>query len=445
MLVTGGRVFTETGFVEADVRIQGAHIACVQPRCEPDARAGEPDARAGELGVRAGWPDARAGWPDAHAGELGPCEGEQVIDATGMLVCPGLVDLHFHGCAGHDFCDGTDEAVAALASFQASRGVTAICPATMTFPEERLATVMRAAERFRPAPDQAQLVGVNMEGPFISPKRVGAQNPAYVQPCDIGMLRRLNELSGELVKLVDVAPEEPGALAFIGEVARSMPSVRVSLAHTCADYECARKAFEAGARQMTHLFNAMPGLGHRAPGPIAAAAERDDVVAEVIADGVHVHPAMVRLAFRLFGSGRVALISDSMRACGLGDGTFDLGGQPVNVHGKEARLADGTIDLGGQPVNVHGNEARLADGTIAGSVTDLAACVRTAVREMGIDPWSAVRAASETPARALGLYDLAAGGHGRLSAGAIANVVLFDNDMQVRRVILRGVPLPPRN
>ena len=406
MLVTGGRVFTEAGFVEADVLIRGARVEGIFPRDEHEAGATERDASAGELAAGAAWREG--------------CSDEKLIDATGMLVCPGLVDLHFHGCAGHDFCDGTDEAVGAIARHEASRGVTAICPATMTFPEERLAGVMSAAAHFSPAADQAQLVGVNMEGPFISPQRVGAQNPAYVQPCDAGMLSRLNELAGGLVKLVDVAPEEPGALAFIAQMAREMPGVRVSLAHTCADYDCACEAFEAGARQLTHMFNAMLGLAHRAPGPIAAASERDDVVAEVIADGVHVHPAMVRLAFRLFGSGRVALISDSMRACGLGDGAFDLGGQTVNVRG---------------------NEARLADGTIAGSVTDLAACVRTAVRDMGIDPWDAVRAATETPARALGVHDLAAGGHGRLTPGGPANVVLFDDDLQLRRVILRGEPL----
>jgi len=385
MLITGGRVFGPNGFVEADVRVEAARIADVSPHGALKARADEP-----------------------------------VIDATGRLVCPGLVDLHFHGCKGADFCDGTEDAIASIARYQASRGVTAMCPATMTYPEERLGAIMDAAARFRPADDEAALVGVNMEGPFISPRKVGAQNPAYVQPCDAKMLHRLQERANGLIKLVDVAPEEPGAIDFIRAVA---PNVRVSLAHTCCDYDCAHAAFEAGARQMTHLYNAMPGLHHRDPGPIAAAAERDDVVVEIIADGVHVHPAMVRLAIALFGCERVALISDSMRACGLGDGTFDLGGQDVLVQGPAARLADGTL---------------------AGSVTDLAACVKTAVNVMGIDAWTAVRAATLAPAQALGIHGITAGGYGRLEPGCLANMAIFDRHMEVCAVVLRGKLLSTR-
>ena len=404
MLVTGGRVFTDEGFIVADVRIQGTKVAGVIP-----------------------------------AGQFEPAltSDERVIDASGCFVCPGLIDLHFHGCMGSDFCDGTEEDIAVIARYQASRGVTSICPATMTFPEEKLACAMEAAARFHPKDDEASLVGINMEGPFISPNKVGAHNPAYVVPCDVAMLHRLQNRAGGLVKLVDIAPEEPGALDFIREVS---PDVIVSLAHTCADYDCACAAFETGARHLTHLYNAMPDMSHRAPGPIIAAAERDDVVVELIADGVHVHPAMVRLAFHLFGSERIALISVSMRACGLGNGTFDLGGQEVLVEGRVAKLADGTI---------------------SGSVTDLADCVKTAVCSMGIGPWDVIRAATSVPARVLGLdrprdelrvcdesepeRQGAAGAHhvarGRIEAGFLADLVLFDSNMNVQQVILRGKPL----
>ena len=342
-------------------------------------------------------------------GVLGAFPEGQTVDASGRIVSPGFVDLHFHGCMGADCCDGTVEALSTMAGYQASRGVTSICPATMTYPEDKLGQVMDAASAFKAGDCQAELVGLNMEGPFISPNRVGAQNPEYVQPCDIAMLRRLQGRAGGLVKLVDVAPEGPGALDFIRQAADGF---RVSIAHTCADYDCARQAFQAGARQMTHLFNAMPGLHHRNPGPIAAAAERDDVTPELIADGVHVHPAMVRLAFKLFGDARVILVSDSMRACGMGDGTFDLGGQEVRVQG---------------------NRACLADGTIAGSVTDLAACVQVAVCQMGVPVESALRAATENPARALGLQD-----RGVMAPGAVADVVILDNRMAVRDVVVRG-------
>ena len=214
-----------------------------------------------------------------------------VVDAAGMTVAPGLIDLHFHGAVGFDFCDATPQALRAIAEYEASQGVTAICPATMTFTEETLLPIMANAAAFVPGPDQAELVGINMEGPFISPNKVGAQNPLYVQQANGGMLARLQEASAGLIKLVDIAPEEDGALEFIRQESKR---VRISVAHTCADYDAAAAAFEAGARHVTHLYNAMPGLHHRKPGPIAAAAERDDVTPEIICDGVHIHPSMVR-------------------------------------------------------------------------------------------------------------------------------------------------------
>ncbi|MDO4502118.1 MAG: N-acetylglucosamine-6-phosphate deacetylase [Coriobacteriia bacterium] len=337
----------------------------------------------------------------------------QVVDAAGQVVAPGLVDLHFHGCVGRDFCDGTVESIRAIGAYQASQGVTAMCPATMTFPEDVLGRIMDAAAAYEPGPTEAALVGINMEGPYISPSKVGAQNPLYVQGADEGMLSRLQQRSGNLIKLVDIAPEEPGALEFIE---RTASDVRISLAHTCADYDQAAAAFQAGARHMTHLYNAMPGLHHRNPGPIAAAAERDDVTPEIICDGVHIHPAMVRLAFTLFGPERMILISDTMEAAGLDDGEYSLGGQPVTVRG---------------------NRATLHDGTLAGSNTNLALCLGVAVRDMGIPLEHALRAATCNPARALGIQDE----RGAIAPGRIADCILLDDDASVTKVILRGTPL----
>ena len=382
MLVTGGHVYLEGSFVDdAVLQVADGIIARI-------ARAEE-------------------------AADLVAGSDEAVLDASGCFVVPGFIDLHFHGCAGVDFCDGTLDAVNTIARWEAAQGVTAICPATMTYPESVLNAVMDASHAFAPSDDQAALVGINMEGPFISPNKLGAQNPAYVQPADADMVRRLDERSGGLVKLVDVAPEEPGALDFIRAMA---PQVRISIAHTCADYDCAHEAFSAGARQLTHLFNAMPGLHHRNPGPIAAAVEHPDVFAELIADGVHVHPAMVRLAFSLFGAERIVLISDTMEAAGLDDGQYELGGQDVFVRG---------------------NRAELADGTLAGSVTNVAACLRIAVREMGIPLESAVRAATENPARALGVFDE----RGSIAPGKTADLVVLDTDLNVVQVVLRGQAL----
>lgn len=342
-----------------------------------------------------------------------PCGGE-VLDAAGLTAIPGLVDLHFHGCVGHDFCEGTEEAIQAIADYQASVGVMAICPATMTYPEAVLARVADAAAAHQNGRG-ADLVGINMEGPFISPQKVGAQNPAYVQPPDAAMFRRLQARAGGLFKLCDIAPEQPGALDCIRQLAGQ---VRCSLAHTCADYDTAARAFAAGASHMTHLYNAMPGISHRAPGPILAAAEAGAEV-ELICDNVHVHPAVVRMTFKLFGDDKVILISDSMMAAGLPEGVYELGGQSVTVQGRRAVLTH-------QPE------------TIAGSCTNLFECMRRAVREMDVPLGSAVKAAALNPARSLGLQ----ADYGSLEPGRWANVLLLDEALQPVYRLQKGRLLP---
>ncbi len=343
-----------------------------------------------------------------------PIPGEEVLDAQGLYALPGLVDIHFHGAVSHDLCDASGEGLQAIANHLAKRGVLAICPATMTYPEELLGQVMDVAAAHRNG-QGADLVGINLEGPFISPHKIGAQNPAYIQRADAAMVRRLQVRSGGLVKLLDMAPEEPGALACIRDCCRE---VRISLAHTCAGYDTAKAAFAAGASHLTHLYNAMPGISHREPGPIIAALEAGAEV-ELIADGIHVHPAMVRFTFQTFGDSRVILISDSMRACGLPDGQYTLGGQDVTVRGARAELTE-------------------HPETIAGSVTDLYACMRRAVLEMGVPLESALRAASENPARSIGVE----ADYGSLAPGRWGNVILADEKLEIRQVIQKGRVLP---
>lgn len=376
MRVINGSVFSGGSFVKADLLIEDERIAALTPSGTAQEASQPQDA----------------------------------VDATGCYVIPGFVDIHFHGCRGADLCDAGIDSIREIAHYEASRGVTAICPATMTYPEQRLSSIMETVAAFDPADDEADLVGVNMEGPFISPDKIGAQNPAYVQVPDIQMMRRLQERSGGMVKLVDIAPEQPGALEFTSELAGE---VRVSIAHTCTDYDIAAEAFSRGARHLTHTYNAMPGIHHRKPGPIVAAWECPDATVELICDGIHIHPAVARLTFELFGSDRVCLVSDSMRATGLDDGQYDLGGQQVDVRG---------------------NLATLADGTIAGSVTDLSACFQHAVRDMGIPLADAVRAATSTPARAISVDHE----RGSLDAGKIADIVILDENLNVKQVILRG-------
>ena len=335
---------------------------------------------------------------------------EEIIDAEGLYALPGLLDLHFHGAVGHDFCDASEEAIQALADFEASKGVLAICPATMTYSEEILGGIMDAAAAHKNGRG-ADLVGINMEGPFISPDKIGAQNPKYLHKADVDMFRRLQERAGGLIKLVDMAPEEDGALDFI---ARCRGEVRISIAHTCTSYETAKKVFAAGASHMTHLYNAMPGITHREPGPIIAALE-DHAEVELITDGVHIHPAMVRFTFNTFGADRVVLIADSMMACGLPDGQYSLGGQAVTVKGPRATLTE-------------------HPGVIAGSATCLYDCMRRAVLDMGVPLESAVRAASENPARSIGVDS----DYGSLAAGRYGNVILADRELNIQKVIQKG-------
>lgn len=345
-------------------------------------------------------------------GYIAPQSGDSwVLDATDCYVIPGLVDLHFHGCRGEDFSDATPDGLQVMADYELSRGVTYICPAGMTLGEDQLMRICRnAAEHRKHAAHGAELVGIHLEGPFLSEAKKGAQNGAYLHAPDAAMLHRLQEAAGGLVKLVTLAPELPGSLEFI----HAAEGITVSIGHTTADYETACMALDAGARHVTHLYNAMPPFTHRAPGVIGAAFDRPDTRVELICDGVHIHPSVVRATFRLFGAERVILISDSLRAAGMPDGQYTLGGQDIIVKGNRGTLMDGV--------------------TLAGSVTDLMGCLRQAV-QFGIPVADAVRAASYNPAQVLGILDRA----GSLEVGKEASLVLLNReDLSVRAILFRG-------
>lgn len=334
---------------------------------------------------------------------------DEVIDGEGCFAIPGLVDIHFHGCVGDDFCDATPEAVANMAEHEASIGVTSICPATMTLGEEELHRIMKNGGAYKSGKG-AKLVGINMEGPFISSKKKGAQAATHIRPCDAELFRTLQEEAKGLIRLVDIAPENDGAMEFIDEM---KDEVVISIAHTTADYDTASEAFSRGASHVTHLYNAMPPLNHRDPGVIGAARDAENCHVELICDGVHIHPAVVRATFEMFGPDRVILISDSMRATGLTDGQYTLGGQDVFVKGPKATLADGTI---------------------AGSATDLMGCLKVAVKEMGIPFEDAIACASMNPAKEIGIYDTC----GSIAPGKSADLVLLDEEMNVKAVFVDG-------
>ena len=342
---------------------------------------------------------------------------EQVLSADGCYVIPGLVDVHFHGCIGEDFSDATPEGLQRIADYELSRGVTYICPAGMTLPEEQLVKICEnAAAHRRKNTGGAELVGVHLEGPFLSMAKKGAQNADYLHAPDIAMLRRLQTSAEGCVRLVTAAPEEAGALEFIRAAVEA--GIAVSVGHTVADYDTAKAAFAVGADHVTHLYNGMPPMHHRAPGVIGAAFDSPGVMAELICDGVHIHSAMVRLAFRLFGAERMILISDSLRAAGMPDGRYPFGGQEIEVHGNRATIA-------GHPE------------TLAGSVTSLMGCMRQAAA-FGIPLADAVRAASYNPAKSIKIDDRA----GSLEEGKEASIVLLDRKtLAVRKIIFKGMPV----
>ena len=365
MLIKKGLVFTENGkFEEKSVLTQGEEITMLLP---------------GDALIK-------------YQGE--------VVDASECYVLPGFVDIHFHGCAGYDFCEGSAETIEQMAKYEFSQGVTGICPATMTLREEKISGLMRQVSAYKKQEKKgknARLLGVHLEGPFINPAKKGAQSEADIQSPEIEKLRRWQEAAGGLIRLVTIAPEMEGAIRCIGEGKREF---HFSLGHCSCDYDMARKAFEAGADHVTHLFNAMPSLEHRNPGLIGAAFDHKECFVELICDGTHIAPSVVRMVFRLFGEERVVLISDSMEATGMPDGEYHLGGQRVSVRKKTAALEDGTL---------------------AGSVTSLYGCFREAVR-MGIPIESAIKACTVNPCKSIGLDKE----YGSLAVGKKACFLLLD-------------------
>jgi len=265
-----------------------------------------------------------------------PRKGQEVINAQNDYVVPGLVDIHTHGAMGADFSDGTPEGIEEIARFLLKNGVTSFLGTTMTLPEKHTISICKTARSYINTiyPDQALLRGIYLEGPFFSKERRGAQNEEYLAEPDLSMFKRFNDASGDGVRVIAVAPELSGALEFIESASQICA---VSIAHSAAKYDIASKAFSLGANHVTHIFNGMNPFNHREPGIIGAAFDSGAYV-ELITDGVHINPSVVRVAFKLFGDDKVCLISDSMRACGLADGQYDLGGQLVTVSGRTATI-----------------------------------------------------------------------------------------------------------
>ena len=337
---------------------------------------------------------------------------EDAIDLQGATVIPGLVDVHSHGNSGADFSDGDYEGLKRMAAFYAQCGVTSFAPASMTLPydvlEKAFYNALRLADEC-PA-NHSRIMGIQMEGPYFSYKKRGAQNPDYLKEPDFEGFKALYEGCGGMIRIVDVAPELPGAAEFVKKASKLCT---VSIAHTDSDYDHAKAAVDAGVTHLTHLYNAMPGIHHRNPGVIPAAVENPKVQAEIICDGYHIHPASVRLAFTMFKS-RMILVSDSGRCAGQAEGyQFDLGGQLAEIRGGVAKL--------------------VGTDTIACSAANLWQCLRNTI-SWNVPEEEAIRAATFNPAKAIGA-DLEIGS---IEAGKMADFIITDENYSSKRVFIAG-------
>lgn len=345
---------------------------------------------------------------DGRIAELGEARGE-AFDCAGLTLIPGLIDIHTHACDGADASDGSVEALQKISRFEAMHGVTSFLPTTMTLSDELLLNAMKALRAFdEQGAEGAYMHGINMEGPYLSDKKRGAHKSEWLHRPDAAHFRMMNEASGGRVRLCSIAPEVEGAMDFIRAVSGE---VKLSIAHTAADYDQATAAFDAGVTHATHTYNAMSGFAHRAPGVVGAIFD-SDVTGELICDCLHVHPSVIRSTFKVLGR-RLVMISDSMAATGLSDGVYELGGLTVYVRNGAATLEDGTI---------------------AGSTTPLSGDLKKVVQIARVPFEDAVYACTAAPAKAIGAFDRA----GSIEVGKNADMVALDADLNVVHVWVRG-------
>jgi len=326
------------------------------------------------------------------------------------VIVPGFIDVHVHGGEGADFMDGSAAAAARVTSFHARHGTTALAATTLSGSSAHLREAVGAIARASREPRGAEICAIHLEGPYINPRRAGAQDAASIRPADIQEVSLLLDQAPELRWMMTIAPELDGARGLIEHFRER---ILFSIGHTAADYGETVNALEWGARHFTHLFNAMTGLNHREPGVVGAALVSTKTTAELIADGIHVHPAVLRLA-ALTLPHRVALVTDAVRACGMPEGTYKLYGYDIAV----ARGA-----------------ARLANGTLAGSTLTMQRAVQNMVELAGLPLEMVIPLATEVPARIIGARDR----KGRIAAGYDADLVVLSEKFEVQRVIARGV------
>ena len=331
----------------------------------------------------------------------------EVIEAEGLYIAPGLIDVHIHGSGGKDTMDGTEEALKTISSTIAKNGVTAFLATTMTMGWDRISRALdQIRDCMRLEMPGAQLLGAHMEGPFINVQFKGAQNSEYVIPQSWELVKEYRDV----IKLVTLAPELPGAVEFISKLKEN--HIVVSMGHSAASYEEALKGVDAGVSHCTHLFNAMTGVHHRNPGVASVALSRD-VICELIADNIHVHPGLFELVKKAKGVDKIALITDSTEAGGMADGEYSLGGQPIIVKNGAARLQDGTL---------------------AGSVLNLNKGLYNFYKNTDCELFEVFRMATVNPAKELGILDK----KGSIAEGKDADFFLMDKEFNVKATFVRG-------
>lgn len=337
----------------------------------------------------------------------------RVIDARGLIVAPGFIDAHTHGGVGFDFMTASPEQVRYLLLWLASTGVTALLPTLASSSQDDLLRMVRLLGEVRQSdPPGAAIAGIHLEGPYINPKRRGAQPEQAIRPPSIPEMEALIAASSQGIRLVTLAPELPGALELIGFL--SSHEILSSLGHSDATYEQVEAARKAGLKRAAHLYNGMSEFNHRSPGAVGAVLTNDEIYAEIILDGIHVHPAAARLALRSKGIHRLVLVTDATQAAGLGDGVY--------------------IRPGNRKVIVENGAARLETGKLAGSVLTMSQAVANAVKFLGIPLADAIAMASAVAAESLGLH----ASRGSLEPGKLADVVIMDENAQIRMTIARG-------
>jgi N-acetylglucosamine-6-phosphate deacetylase len=325
---------------------------------------------------------------------------------------PGFIDLHVHGANGKDVMDANNEALSTIGSTLAAEGVTGFLATTMTAPAKQIESALLTVREHVKSSDQkgAQLLGVHLEGPFISPEKIGAQNAKHLLPLDIQLVQQWQQLSGENIRLLTLAPELNGSDDFIREL--KLLSIIPSIGHSNATYDESLRAIAKGCSHITHLFNAMRGIHQREPG-IVTAALLSDVTAEIIADGIHVHPALLQLILKMKGTDKVILITDAMRAKCMHEGCYELGGQEVHVKNSVAQLADGTL---------------------AGSTLKMSSAIKNMMKYTGCDLLDAIKIASANPAKKLGIFSK----KGSIAVGKDADLVVLDENLNVMMTIVQG-------